>query len=250
MDGLFLTIANELAQLKTDHPFDQPAGTQVVMRWKPDPKLGYPQWYRRDVMGTPLSIAIDVVKFVPHGARPGKIERPPPQFAAASNSTHVIGQPMPVNTAKVEGRRTVELLITPGCAGRRRAARAVHVTSLGNWSPGQIYRHLAKAYNGSIDGFEGMFPWYIRAMAGLFKKKLIAGVMPPGVKLPVEFAKNVIPEPTSTEEGLAELRAAITRLEHEPHRAKNPVFGDLTKEEWNQLHLNHAKLHLSFLVPE
>ena len=65
VDGLFLTIANELAQLKTDHPFDRPPGTQVVMRFKPDPKLGYPHWYHRDVMGTSLSIAIDVVKFVP-----------------------------------------------------------------------------------------------------------------------------------------------------------------------------------------
>ena len=65
VDGLFLTIANELAQLKTDHPFDRPKGTKVIMRFKPDPKLGYPQWYRRDVMGTSLSIAIDVVKLVP-----------------------------------------------------------------------------------------------------------------------------------------------------------------------------------------
>jgi hypothetical protein len=35
------------------------------MRFKPDPKLGYPLWYHRDVMGTSLSIAIDVVKLVP-----------------------------------------------------------------------------------------------------------------------------------------------------------------------------------------
>ena len=65
VDGLFLTIADELAQLKTDHPFGQPAGTKVVMRFKPDPALGYPHWYRRDVMGTSLAIAIDVVKLVP-----------------------------------------------------------------------------------------------------------------------------------------------------------------------------------------
>jgi Family of unknown function (DUF6174) len=65
VDGLFLTIADELAQLKTDHPFGKPAGTKIVMRFKPDPKLGYPQWYRRDVMGTSLALAIDVVKLVP-----------------------------------------------------------------------------------------------------------------------------------------------------------------------------------------
>ncbi len=85
---------------------------------------------------------------------------------------------------------------------------------------------------------------------GLFKKKLIAGAMPPGMKLPPNFAAAVIPEPTSIEEGLAELRAAIARLEQEPHRARKPLFGNLTKEEWNRIHLNHAKLHMSFLVPQ
>jgi Family of unknown function (DUF6174) len=77
VDGLFLTIANELAQLKTDHPFDRPPGTQVVMRFKPDPKLGYPHWYHRDVMGTSLSIAIDVVKLVPQvsNSKSGNVEK-------------------------------------------------------------------------------------------------------------------------------------------------------------------------------
>jgi hypothetical protein len=59
-DGLFRTIADELAQLKTDHPFGQRPGTKVVMRFQPDAQLGYPRWYRRDVMGTSLSISIDV----------------------------------------------------------------------------------------------------------------------------------------------------------------------------------------------
>ena len=65
VDGLFLTIAEELALLKSDHPFGQPPGTKVVMRFKPDKKLGYPLWYRRDVMGSTQAIAIDVVKLVP-----------------------------------------------------------------------------------------------------------------------------------------------------------------------------------------
>jgi hypothetical protein len=70
VDGLFLTIADELAQLKTDLPFGQPQGTKIVMRFKPDKKLGYPLWYRRDVMGTSLAIAIDVVKLVPIASTP------------------------------------------------------------------------------------------------------------------------------------------------------------------------------------
>ena len=124
------------------------------------------------------------------------------------------------------------------------------ITTLGNWSPGQIYRHLAIAFNGSIDGFGVTFPWFMRAMAKPFKKKLVTGAMPPGIKMPKNLAKVVMPPPTTTEEGLSELRAAVARLEREPHRARHPVFGELSNEEWNQVHLNHSKLHMSFLVPE
>ncbi len=65
VDGLFTTIADELAQLKTDRPFGQPAGTKVVMRFSPDPKLGYPRSYRRDVLGTTQGLAIDVIRLIP-----------------------------------------------------------------------------------------------------------------------------------------------------------------------------------------
>jgi hypothetical protein len=65
VDGLLLTISDELAQLQTDRPFDQPKGTRVAMRFQPDATLGYPRWYRRDVLGTPLSIAIEVNRLIP-----------------------------------------------------------------------------------------------------------------------------------------------------------------------------------------
>lgn len=65
VEGLFLTIANELAQLKTDRPFGQAKGTKFVMRFKADSKLGYPHWYRRDVMGTTQGIRIDVIRLIP-----------------------------------------------------------------------------------------------------------------------------------------------------------------------------------------
>jgi len=61
VDGLFRTIDEELAVCsKNEHPFGQPKGTKVVMRFLPDAKLGYPRWYHRDVLGSPISVAIDV----------------------------------------------------------------------------------------------------------------------------------------------------------------------------------------------
>jgi hypothetical protein len=65
VDGLFTTIADELAQLKMDRPFDQPQGTKIVMRFSPDPRLGYPRFYRRDVLGTSQALAIDVIRLIP-----------------------------------------------------------------------------------------------------------------------------------------------------------------------------------------
>jgi hypothetical protein len=158
---------------------------------------------------------------------------------------------MPVNTAKVQGRRNVKYSSIQDVLADAERLSSGPVKALGNWSPGQIYRHLAQGYNASIDGTNvSVMPWYFLLIARLFRKKILAGPMPPGFKLPPDAAKTLVPGPTTTEEGLAELRAAVARLARESKRAKSPVFGDMTNEEWNQLHLNHSALHMSFLVPE
>jgi hypothetical protein len=157
---------------------------------------------------------------------------------------------MSVNTAKVQGRRKLAYASLEEVVADADRLGSGPVQSLGNWSPGQVFRHLAIAYNGSIDGFTMTFPWPIRLIAMLFKKKLIAGSMPAGFKLPAAAAKVMTPAPISTEEGLADLRAAVERLRRETHRARHPMFGAISKEEWDRIHCNHASLHMSFLIPQ
>jgi hypothetical protein len=70
VEGLFMIIGDELAQLQMSAPFGQPKGTKAVLRFTPEPKLGYPQSYRRDVLGTPLALAIDVIRFEPQPKSP------------------------------------------------------------------------------------------------------------------------------------------------------------------------------------
>jgi hypothetical protein len=157
---------------------------------------------------------------------------------------------MPIDTKKVKDRRALKYAsLQEVLADAERLSRG-NIKALGNWSAGQIYRHLAITMNNSIDGFDNKAPWYLRAMARLFKKKLLCGPMPPGYQLPPDARASLVPGPTSTEEGLAALRAAIARQDREPNRAPNPVFGPLTKDEWNQVHLMHSALHMSFLVPQ
>jgi hypothetical protein len=125
-----------------------------------------------------------------------------------------------------------------------------NVKTLGNWSAGQIFQHLAIAFNCSIDGFPAGFPWFVRTMGRIFKKKLIGGPMPAGIKMPAQLGKVVMPEPTSTQVGLANLHAAVSRLKQEPRRATHPVFGEISNQEWDSIHLEHANLHMSFLTTD
>jgi Protein of unknown function (DUF1569) len=156
---------------------------------------------------------------------------------------------MVIDTAKVEGRRKLDYASFEELLADAERLSAGPVKSLGNWTPGQIFRHLAISYNGAIDGLAIKFPWFFRMMVKLFKKSLINGQMPAGYKMKPENARITEPGPTSTKEGLAELRAAIARLKRETHRAVHPLFGNVTSEEWDKIMLKHGSLHMSFLVP-
>jgi hypothetical protein len=156
---------------------------------------------------------------------------------------------MPVNTAKVEGRRKLDFASYEELLADAEQVTSGPVKTLGNWSPGQIFRHLAVTYNNSIDGFPATFPWYFRLMCKVFKKKILKMAMPAGFKLKPQAAATMEPGPTSTAEGLAELRAAIDRIQRDPTRVKHPAFGNMTENEWTQMNLKHASLHMSFIVP-
>ena len=77
---------------------------------------------------------------------------------------------MPVDTAKVEGRRKVNYVSLQELLTDAERLSSGPVKALGNWSPGQIYRHLAISFNGSIDGFTMNFPWYLRRRRGCSRR--------------------------------------------------------------------------------
>lgn len=66
VEGLFKILEEERSQLADERPFGQPKGTTALLKFTPDRELGYPKRYRRDVLGSPRGLAIDVVKFVPN----------------------------------------------------------------------------------------------------------------------------------------------------------------------------------------
>jgi hypothetical protein len=157
---------------------------------------------------------------------------------------------MSIDTRKVKSRRKVEFASLQDILADAERMSGGNVRTLGNWSTDQIFAHLAKSMQGSIDGSKFTAPWYFRLIGLLMKKRMLKGPMPPGFQLPPDAARELVPGPKSTEEGLSELHAAIARLERESKHAPNAVLGKLTKEEWDQLHCTHAALHMSFLAAQ
>ena len=156
---------------------------------------------------------------------------------------------MSVNTAKVAGRRQLHFnSLDDILADVDRLAQG-RVRAIGNWSPGQVLKHVSTVMNGCVDGLPFTAPFYIRAALWFFKNRFLTKPMPAGFNLPKRAADHLVPGDVSWEEGLLAIRTAIQRLKTEPQRKPSPVLGELTRDQWDQLHCRHCELHLSFLVP-
>jgi hypothetical protein len=154
-----------------------------------------------------------------------------------------------VDTTKVEGRRHLRFETLDGIGADVEQLARGPVCNLGNWTPGQVLKHLSLAMTYSIDGFPSRAPFFMRMLGKVFKKRILSKGMTPGFKLPEKDAHSLVPGPTSWEEGLTAFRTALKRMQTETARAPHGFFGYLTSEEYVQLHCRHSELHLSFLVP-
>jgi hypothetical protein len=159
-----------------------------------------------------------------------------------------------VNTAKVKGRRSLHFNSFDEIVAEAERLAAGRTVQLGNWSLGQILKHLAAVMHASIDGMTYQPPWFVRwtmrVVGQLITRYVLAHGMWAGFQLPRPLAREVVAaDGTTTEEGLAALRAAVRRLKTDPRRDGISPFGRLTPEQWDRIQLRHAELHLSFIVP-
>jgi len=156
-----------------------------------------------------------------------------------------------VDTGKVSDRRQLHFAgLEDLRADVERLGKCREIRTLGNWSAGQVLKHLAIAMDKSIDGFTNRPPAVIRFFLRLlFKRRFLTKSMSPGFKLPERAVGELVPASTTLEEGLDSIRRGLGRLQSETRRSPHPAIGALTLEEWNQVHCRHAELHLSFLIP-
>ncbi|MFZ9091073.1 MAG: DUF1569 domain-containing protein [Planctomycetaceae bacterium] len=154
---------------------------------------------------------------------------------------------MTIRTAKVSNRRSLKLNTLDEILADVEFLDQAPVYSLGNWTPGQNLRHLTVLMLGCLDGIEVQVPFLTRAAVSLIKKRILTRPMSPGLQLP-RSASVLLPDETSWEDGVQQICSALKRMQVEPQRLAHPVLGELTREQWDQLHCRHCELHLSFLT--
>jgi hypothetical protein len=128
------------------------------------------------------------------------------------------------------------------------AEREGRLKSCGNWTLGQALGHLGTWANFPFDGYPDSLhpPLPVRIIARLLRRKIIYGRMMAGMRIGKLPGGTVGLDVLSTDEGLSRFRTAMQRLRDTPPTIHNPVFGPLTHDQWIQLNLRHAELHLSF----
>src|SRR5262245_66640405 len=131
---------------------------------------------------------------------------------------------MPVDTAKVEGRRTLKFTSLDEILADVEKLNEGQRRTIGNWSEGQILKHLTIPMIWCLDGAKERSAWYIRLFGWFIKNRFLRNPMPAGFQLPANFAGELVAGPTSWEDGLHAFRAAIARLKAEAQRHPSPFL--------------------------
>jgi hypothetical protein len=126
------------------------------------------------------------------------------------------------------------------------AERAGTLCRRGNWTLGQALGHIAGWMNYAFDGYPMNPPWFIRMIVRLMKNRILRDGMSAGRRIPRVPGGTHSTDVLPLDEGLDRLSRAVDRLRSTDPARPNPMFGKLTHQQWIELNLRHAELHLSF----
>ena len=158
---------------------------------------------------------------------------------------------MTVDTRKIAGRRTLRFETFEQLMAEAERVASQPTRCLGNWTAAEILDHLARSIDESFAGSAQPAPWLARTFIAPFvKKSMLTKGLPAGFQLPEGMVKFQPRPSVSAADAIHGLRQATSRLSKESPSKPHPFFGTLTPEQWRLLHLRHAELHLSFVVPE
>jgi hypothetical protein len=121
-------------------------------------------------------------------------------------------------------------------------------STVGNWSLGQMCRHLATILRVSVDMPASTPRDPSRPVDEERKREMLeSGALPEGLKTAPPF--EPLAGLNDREEAEA-LRAAIAhyKASSDPVIA-HPLFGEISRADWDRFHCHHCAHHLSFAIP-
>lgn len=160
-----------------------------------------------------------------------------------------------VNTKHVTDRRTLRFSTPDEAIADARALVAAELAGTlrrtGNWTLGQTFTHIAAFLNYPFDGYppELRPPWFVKLGMKFMKRRFLYKGLPSGFRIPGIAAGTVGMENVPSAEGLARLEKAWARMKAGKPSRPNPIFGDISHEEWLAINLRHAELHQGFAHP-
>jgi hypothetical protein len=157
---------------------------------------------------------------------------------------------MPIDTKHVANRRRVEYESLNALLADAALLSASRHKTLGNWNLAQIFDHLSRSLRVAVEGTDAVFPLPARIFLRPLRKRFFSRPLKPGFHVPPKLEAVLRPGTgLSIERSLQDLRDAVVRFERAKKLACHPAFGRLTPEEWRQISLRHAELHMSFVMP-
>jgi hypothetical protein len=161
---------------------------------------------------------------------------------------------MPVWTATAAARRPLQFhsfreLQDEVCRIMQSDERG-EVRTTGNWTAGQIFQHVGRFIEFSLDGFPFRVSWPTRLFCTVLKwiswRHLLWLAFRPGYPLP---AAALAPGSSVTvPEGAAYLLDQLERVDRGHTMTQpSPFEGRITHAQWVEAHLRHAELHFSFI---
>ena len=154
-----------------------------------------------------------------------------------------------MNQSKTE-RRDLKFKVLDEVLEEVRSLHQTGYEQLGQWSLGQICRHLRLTFDCSMDGYPIWMSFFapIRPIIRwLMLPRLLRGDSPKGVPT----AKMMVPpRGLNDEQEIALFEASVRRLEnHDGVFKPHPGFGRMERDLMLQFHSVHSAHHLGFLVP-
>ena len=123
-------------------------------------------------------------------------------------------------------------------------------TTTGRWSLGQICNHLGTALRYTVEGFPEQAPWLLRQHGrpgGEAASPRFGGDAPKGSSSPRSTCRGPASTPAPRPRPCAPRSGYYPA--HAGPLADHPLFGSMSRDEWDRYHAIHCAHHLSFARP-